>query len=234
MNKLKIGIVEDEMIIAETIAMALGHLQYTISGVVGTYADAILMMENTPPDLMLLDINLGTKKDGIDLAHEIKDRFGTPVIFLTANSDSASITRAKEIHPLAFLVKPFSQNDLFSAIEIGWNNYNKNTNSVLEQNKYIVLKVGRIFEKIDLDAIVYLKNDQNYIEIYLSSNKKVLVRYTSAEILAILPVTSFVKINRTYIVNVNQVEKIATKYIEINQFTLPISKEIREELLNKL
>lgn len=234
MNKLKIGIVEDEMLIAETIAMALGHLQYTISGVVGTYAEAILMMEKTPPDLVLLDINLGTKKDGIDLAYEIKERFGIPIIFLTANSDSATINRAKDVHPLAFLVKPFSQNDLFSAIEIGWNNYNKNTYSVLEQNKYIVLKVGRIFEKIDLDAIIYLKNDQNYIEIYLLTNKKVLVRYTTSEILAILPATTFVKINRTYIVNINQIEKIATKYIEINQFTLPISKEVREELLQKL
>ena len=81
MNKLKIGIVEDEMIIAETIAMALGHLQYTISGVVGTYADAILMMENTPPDLMLLDILSSKNELGSKIFSSMFNEGNTTIIF---------------------------------------------------------------------------------------------------------------------------------------------------------
>jgi DNA-binding LytR/AlgR family response regulator len=233
-QKIKIGIVEDEMIISETIAMALEQLGYEISGVVGTYKEAIEMIENTSPDLVVMDINLGTKKDGIDLASEVKGRFGTPVIFLTANSDAATVNRAKDIHPLAFLVKPFSQNDLFSAIEIGWNNYNKNLNVVLDKPKYIILKVGRIFEKINIESILYLKNDQNYMDIFLQPGKKVSVRYTTADILKLLPENQFVKINRAYIVNVKQVSKIDTKYLHIAQLTIPISKEVRKMLIQKM
>ena len=233
-QKIKIGIVEDEMIISETIAMALEKLGYEISGVVGTYKEAIAMIENTSPDLVVMDINLGTKKDGIDLASEVKGRFGTPVIFLTANSDPATVNRAKDIHPLAFLVKPFSQNDLFSAIEIGWNNYNKNLNIVLDKPKYIILKVGRIFEKINIESILYLKNDQNYMDVFLHSGKKVSVRYSTADILKLLPENQFVKINRAYIVNVKQVSKIDTKYLHTAQLTIPISKEVRKTLIQKM
>ena len=233
-KKIRIGIVEDEMIISETIALALEQLGYQIAGVVGTYKEAITMIQNAKPDLVLLDINLGTKKDGIDLAFEVKERFGTPIIFLTANSDSATVNRAKDSHPLAFLVKPFSQNDLFSAIEIGWNNYNKKLNVVLEQPKYIVLKAGRTFEKINIESIVYLKNDQNYIDIILRSGKTVLVRYTTSEVLRLLPENKFVKINRSYIVNLKHVTKIDTKCLHIAQLTIPISKEIRETLIQKM
>ena len=112
MNKIKIGIVEDEMIIVETIVLALGKLGYEIAGTAGTYEEGLEMISKNRPDLVLLDINLGTKKDGIDLAIALKEGLGTPIIFLTANSDAVTIERAKEIQPLAFIVKPFSKNDL--------------------------------------------------------------------------------------------------------------------------
>jgi DNA-binding LytR/AlgR family response regulator len=234
MGTIKIGIVEDEMIISETIAMALEELQYKVSGVVGTYKDAIVMLENTNPDLVLLDINLGTKKDGIDLAFEIQKRFNTPIIFLTANSDPATISRAKEVNPLAFLVKPFSKNDLYSAIEIGLNNFNTILNTERNPPKHIALKVGVAFEKVVLDDIVYLKNDHHYFDIQLTCGKTIVVRYTSSQIIALLPANQFVKINRFYIINVKQVTNIHKKNLIISQLTIPISKEVRETVLQKI
>jgi DNA-binding LytR/AlgR family response regulator len=234
MGTIKIGIVEDEIIISETIAMALEELQYKVSGVVGTYKDAIVMLENTNPDLVLLDINLGTKKDGIDLAFEIQKRFNTPIIFLTANSDPATISRAKEVNPLAFLVKPFSKNDLYSAIEIGLNNFNTILNTERNPPKHIALKVGVAFEKVVLDDIVYLKNDHHYFDIQLTCGKLIVVRYTSSQIIALLPANQFVKINRFYIINVKQVTNIHKKNLIISQLTIPISKEVRETVLQKI
>ena len=234
MNKIKIGIVEDEMIIVETIVLALGKLGYEIAGTAGTYEEGLEMISKNRPDLVLLDINLGTKKDGIDLAIALKEGLGTPIIFLTANSDAVTIERAKEIQPLAFIVKPFSKNDLFSAIEIGWNNYNLNLKTAMEASKVIVLKVGRTFEKVVLDAVLYFKNDHNYIEIYMVAGKKLLVRYTNSEIIALLPANQFIKINRTYIVNVRHVNKIDSKCLHIAQLTIPIAKEVRAALLQMM
>jgi DNA-binding LytR/AlgR family response regulator len=233
-NKIKIGIVEDEIIIAETISLALEKLGYIVIGKVGTYADAIEMVQAQQPDLVLLDINLGSKKDGIDLAAEIKDRFAIPIIFLTANADAKTVNRAKDIHPIAYIVKPFSSTDLFSAIEIGWTNFNKSVNMVAAKQKHVVLKVGSLYEKIMIDDICYMKNDHIYIDIFMMDERKLIVRATNQEMLQLLPADQFLKVNRSCIVNINQIKKIDTKSLFIADQEISITKEIREELLNRM
>jgi two-component system response regulator LytT len=231
MKKIRIAIVEDEMIIANTIELALKKLGYESVGIAGGYSTAIDLLATTLPDLVLLDINLGTPKDGIDLAAEIKQRWGTPFIFITANSDAATLNRAKANQPLAYLVKPFSQNDIFSAIEIGWNNYNAQQSSSATQHKEIVLKVGRAYEKIILDEIIFIKNDHIYMDVYLKSGKIIVVRATTQEIMNLLPAQLFVKINRTYIVQIKYITKIEINSIFIGLQELPISKSMRQQLL---
>jgi DNA-binding LytR/AlgR family response regulator len=231
MNKIKLVIVEDEIIIAKTIVLALETLGYDSVGIAGKYKDAIEMIAQKKPDLVLLDINLGTKKDGIDLAFEIKKRFNTPIIFITANSDPATISRAKEINPLAFLVKPFTQNDLFSAIEIGWNNFNTIANSNLNPPKYVVLKVGAAYKKIVFDDIVYLEKDKHYFDIHLISGKKLLVRYTTREMIALLPAKQLVKINKSHIVNIRHISKIESRFVYVADLKFLIAKGVVKELL---
>jgi DNA-binding LytR/AlgR family response regulator len=233
-NKIKIGIVEDEIIIAETISLALEKLGYIVIGKVGTYADAIEMVQEQQPDLVLLDINLGSKKDGIDLAAEIKDRFAIPIIFLTSNADANTVNRAKDIHPIAYIVKPFSSTDLFSAIEIGWTNFNKSINTVAAKRKHVVLKIGTNYEKVQLDDITYMKNDHIYIDIFLVDGNMLIVRATNQEMLQLLPADQFLKVNRSCIVNINQIKKIDTKSLFIADQEISITKEIREELLTRM
>jgi len=230
MNKIKIAIVEDEIIIAKTIVLALETIGYEVVGAVGKYNEAIDMIAKNTPDIVLLDINLGTKKDGIDLALEIKKHFGTPIIFLTANSDSATVNRAKAIKPLAFLVKPFSQHDLYSAIEIGWDNYNDHVNS----NQHIVVKVGNNYEKVVINEIMFLKSEQNYLMLTLASGRNLLVRSVSEQMLQNLPTPTFVKISRTYIVNCNYITTIGTRTLSIANLELNITKAVKEELLLKI
>ncbi len=123
MKKIKVGIVEDEMIIAETISLALKKLGYLPTQPAFSYETAISMLESEKLDIVLLDINLNDELDGVDLAHYINSNYSLPIIFLTANSDRNTIERSKQTCPNAFLVKPFSNEDLFSAIEIALFNH---------------------------------------------------------------------------------------------------------------
>ena len=86
MSKIKIGVVEDELIIADSICSTLRQLGYDTTEPATSYTEALSMIENEKPDLMLLDINLAGSKDGIQLAAEIKARYDLPFIFLTANT----------------------------------------------------------------------------------------------------------------------------------------------------
>ena len=115
-QEIKIGIVEDELLIAEKIKMILVDIGYEVCEPVSSYNEAVEMFKIKKPDIVLLDINLGGEKDGIDIAAEINKHYHLPFIFLTANSDGATIERAKEVKPFAYLVKPFTKDELFAKL----------------------------------------------------------------------------------------------------------------------
>src|SRR5215831_19490115 len=125
MSILKIGIVEDELVIARTIITTLDELGYTHCGPAINYTEAIEMLEQNKPDLLLLDIQLSGKKDGIDVAEKLNALHRIPFIFLTANSDGETIDRAKKVKPHAYIVKPFTKEELFAAIEIAFSNFSE-------------------------------------------------------------------------------------------------------------
>ncbi len=92
---------------------------------------------------------------------------------------------------MAFLVKPFSQHDLYLAIEIGLNNFNTILNTERNPPKHIALKVGIAFEKVVLDDIVYLKNDHHYFDIHFICGKTIVVHYSTSQMIALLPAKQF-------------------------------------------
>jgi DNA-binding NarL/FixJ family response regulator len=120
---IKVGVVEDEMIIAESICLALRKCNYDVVGPAMNFDDAIKIFKHEIPDILLMDINLKDVRDGIDLAGIINQNFRIPVIFLSANADARTIERSKAARPRTFLVKPFKPEELYSAIEIALFNH---------------------------------------------------------------------------------------------------------------
>jgi len=86
---VKILIVEDELIIAEDVRQMLTKMNYEIVGNAMDYDEAISILDTTNPDLILLDVNLNCKKDGIDLAETINQKYKVPFIYTTSYSDFA-------------------------------------------------------------------------------------------------------------------------------------------------
>ncbi|WP_219970645.1 ATP-binding response regulator [Methanospirillum lacunae] len=114
----KILIVEDEMVISLEIAATLKRLGYIVAGQAITGNDALKLVEETDPDLILMDIRLKGNMDGIEAACQVSDRFDLPVIFLTAHSDEATLERAIAVSPSGYLIKPFKDRELYSSIEL--------------------------------------------------------------------------------------------------------------------
>ncbi len=117
-KKARILIVEDEAIVAEDLAMAISDMGYEVAGRAASAEQAIRKALELRPDLILMDIVLKGKKNGIDASHEIKKKIGVPIIFLTAYSDTGLIDKAKSIEPYAYIIKPFQEKQLFASIEI--------------------------------------------------------------------------------------------------------------------
>jgi DNA-binding NarL/FixJ family response regulator len=119
MKTTKILIVEDEPLIAEDISYHLSLAEYTDTSVVYTYLEAINFLNNQEFDFIFLDYNLGTSKNGADLAREINLNFHLPFAFITSYADKDSIQQIKVLHPVGYIVKPFNGKDIVAVLELG-------------------------------------------------------------------------------------------------------------------
>ncbi|MBL4649371.1 MAG: response regulator [Aureispira sp.] len=248
MGKIKVLVVEDEMIIADNICEILEELGYDVLEPAISYTEALETLEAEKPDFALLDIQLAGRRDGIDLAWKIKDEYQIPFIFLTSNADPATVERAKKVSPPAYLLKPFDKNDLFTSIEIALYNYSQNQvgkpggeipQSELKTeeesiilNNALFIKHKQCFQKIKFEDILFLKSEHVYIKIVLNT-KEYLIRNSMSKFMEGLP-NYFFKIHRSYVVNLHQLERIGMINLKIRGHELPFGKGYRAELLKKV
>ncbi len=118
MEKKKILIIEDEVIVAEDLRRSLERLGYQVSGAVTTGKEALDLIKKETPDLVLIDIVLKGELNGIETAEIIRLQENLPVVYLTAFSDPATVDRAKLTEPFGYVLKPFDERELQSVIEI--------------------------------------------------------------------------------------------------------------------
>ena len=115
-NQPKVLVVEDENIIAMDIRCALLSFGYDVCGVVSTGEESIESAYRTSPDIILMDIKLRGKMDGILAAKQIQSKFNIPVIYLTAYGDESTLSRVDRTKPFGYLNKPFEEIELRSEI----------------------------------------------------------------------------------------------------------------------
>lgn len=117
-NRARILVVEDEAVVAMDIADALTSMGYSVVGTCFRAEEAIEKVASSSPDLVIMDIVLQGDIDGISAAQTIGERYHTPVVFLTAHSDEATLQRAKLTNPFGYILKPFDSEDLRTTVAL--------------------------------------------------------------------------------------------------------------------
>ena len=118
MAKTKILVVEDESIPAEDIKEMVESFGYVVSAIASDGEEALAKAAKTPPNLVLMDIMLKGKMQGIETAERMRTLYNVPVIYLTAYADSKTLKRAKVTEPFGYVIKPFEERELRTSIEI--------------------------------------------------------------------------------------------------------------------
>jgi DNA-binding NarL/FixJ family response regulator len=131
MNEFRVLIVEDEPVIAENISIYLNSNDFTVSGIAYDDDEAIYQLRHNTPDAVLLDINLGSAKDGISIAELINLNYHIPFLLLTSYSDRETLERAKMVKPGGYIVKPFHERTLLTSLEIAISNHTFHNNRQL-------------------------------------------------------------------------------------------------------
>jgi DNA-binding LytR/AlgR family response regulator len=250
-NPITLLIVEDDMIIAAKVSMQLTQLGYEVTGIVPRGEEAIRHVADNPPDIILLDINLKGTLDGIETAQAILKMADIPIIYVTANTDEATFNRAKETRPHAFISKPIKNLDLQRAIELTVSRLSEKAKATVQTTEPIhdmpegdddapFILSDRIFVKhkekmvkLFLEDILYIEAERNYCRIF-TKNKEYLLATTLKIMEEKLPLRRFIRVHRSFMVNLAQVDEVAESHVIINQKAIPLSHTLREDLLSRI
>lgn len=129
-------IVEDELLVAADLRYHLADMGYTIADILTSGEEVVQWVETSKPDLILMDIHLAGKVDGITAIELIRARYDIPVIYLTAFADEATLQRAKLTQPFGYIIKPFSDLDLRTTIEMALYKHRMETALRQSEEKY--------------------------------------------------------------------------------------------------
>jgi DNA-binding LytR/AlgR family response regulator len=227
MKTTKILIIEDEAVIAEHLRILLEAIGYSNVKMTHSKESAFLFLESFKPDLILLDIRMKNELDGIEIAQHINLSLKIPFIFITAHSDVSIIQKAIETQPAAYITKPFKTADLLAAITIAISKIQS------ESPLNFSFKDGYDDVFIELNSIMYVKSDKNYIDIVCNGNKYSL-RNSLEWFLNSIPEENFMRVHRSYVVNLNRVKKLSSQNLEIDEHIIPISRKFITELRERL
>ncbi len=232
---LKILIVEDEVLIAEDMSADIEDMGYQVVDIAITGDECIGLYEQHQPDIILMDVKIKGNIDGIDVAHILKNKSNVPIIFITSNTDDATMKRAIDCKPQAFLSKPYNKKELGMAIELAFNNFNERmlTSAVPEKSKSnssIFVKSGDYYTRVMLDSIFYIEAAGSYCTVNAEKGEFILSNNLS-HFENKIDNPNFVRIHRSYIVNIEKVDGFDSNFVRVNNKELPISKSHRNDTL---
>jgi DNA-binding LytR/AlgR family response regulator len=213
-------IVEDEVLIAEFLKDILISFGFQKLRLAHNATTAFLEVEKNKPELILLDIRMKTKLEGISIAEKINENYKIPFIFITAHSDTAIIEKALTTNPKGYITKPFKKMDIFAAIQLALKG--REEAAIV---KMLAFKDNHSQISIAFKDILYVKSDGNYLDIvtekktYCNRNSLQWFQENASE-------TDFKKVHRSYVVNIKKVTQVNANNLFIGTLKIPISRNL--------
>ncbi|MBK6565205.1 MAG: response regulator transcription factor [Saprospiraceae bacterium] len=171
---VRVLIVEDEPIISDDIESTLLANDYDIAGKAYSSTQALDMLINRSPDIVLLDISIKGDKDGIDIAAIIREKYHLPFIFLTSFSDKITLERAIPTMPYGYIVKPFKDRDIITSIELAMFRFASENNTTALDKTTVENRFGVQLTKMEFSVLWMIwegkSNQAAAKELFLSVN----------------------------------------------------------------
>ena len=235
----KILIVEDDAEIAESLSDIIEVLNHEVVSIADGYDEAIGKLQKEEIDVALLDIQLKGEKSGIDVAEKIKSDFNVPFIFTTAYADKETIKRASEHSPYGYIVKPYGMKDINAGIEIAIQNHKafakkeSNSDEGIFNSESLFIKANSRIIRINIADILFIEAKGDYA-LFKTKDKGYIVHTTFKNVETKLSKDQFVKVHRSYIVNIEKIVDIEENNLLIENQVIPISRSQKPTLLGKL
>jgi DNA-binding LytR/AlgR family response regulator len=239
----KILIVEIEQIIEEEILCRLFEFGHEIVKTVFNSGDALVYLQENDVDIVLIEMDMDEEIAGYELAEILKNQIKKPFIFVSPTIIQTNMERIKKAYPSAILISPSSLQQIHLSITIAINNFGthdlpklssmKESSKLDLLNNCLFLKKKCHFERVNFSNIFWLKAENNYTVIHTIKGdfiySTVLKNFTEK-----LPIEQFVRVHRSYIINLSKIEGFEGKMVIIDDERIPIAKNCQKKIFDLL
>lgn len=229
----KILIVEDEVELANNISEILSNMDYKVAAIVDNAGSALDFLDENEVDLVLMDILIHGDLDGIDLAYKIREKFNLPIVFSTAYSGTEYLERiSSDIHE-GYLLKPFTLDSLKTAVFFGLKRHEEKTGKDSKGKGSLKIMDKGYLVPVPYTEIVYLKADGLYTKVFTKA-KSYLVRDILKGFEEKLPAEKFLRVHKSFLVNLDYIASFNAKKINLGETNVPIRRGLYRELMEKM
>lgn len=225
--KIKCMIVEDERVAREGLQSYIERYEFLeLAGTFSSANDALNFLKGQEVSLMFLDIEL-PGINGIEMSR-LLDGFLPLIVFTTAYAQYA--LEGYRVNAIDYLVKPIFPEDFHRSVQKARNYFGLvEINSCSETTEDLIIKSDGEWLRIEPSEILFLKSMQNYVIIHLANFKPKMVLQPLREVYGLLP-SFFIQPHRSFVVNINHVEKGGDNFLTIGEFKIPISRSRKKEV----
>jgi DNA-binding LytR/AlgR family response regulator len=236
----KILILESQMIIAADVSLQFSKLGYDVIGINTRSEEALKTIQNNRPDIVIMNIEMQGKADGLKIARTILETYQIPVVFLSANTDKEIFKGVIDTKPYAFITKPFDKKGLKRGIETTLKRmaaeglWDKETQASSSINSLFIQQKDQ-FIKIEIDEILFIAANRNYCQ--LATHEKVYQLSVPLKTIEDqLPGSRFIRVHRSFLVNLHKINTLHGhgEYLIIQNHKIPISRRLRSYVLKNI
>lgn len=244
---INILVIEDESIVRKDIEQTLEKIGYNVIGAADNGEDAIDLAVRFRPDVILMDIMLKGDMNGIAAAEEIKRTLDVPIIFLTAYADRSTLGEAKLAEPHGYVLKPFKDVDLQTSIEMAIHKFSKEQEARLENEflrnmaehketaEYLFVKNRSRLMKIDHKDLLFIEALKDYVVVH-TPEQSFTIHSTMKDVENKLNERRFMRVHRSYIVNLDAIHSIKYSMIQVRDMEkeIPIGGSYKDLLASRI
>ncbi len=230
----RVFIVEDELIHAEALKIAIEEAGLSLAGECGDADSAFDLIAREKPDVLLVDIALPGLNNGITLADRVHKELNIPHIFTTSFTDDAVIQQAVRTNPSGYLRKPVDAVNLKAAVQIALSGNKTETPEILCDN-HLFTRIGDKLVRVSTSELLMVRADgDNYVSL-IYEKKEISCRLTLREISRQLP-ASFIQVHRGFIINLDHLDSFNEREqtAHLKGHTAPVGRNFRKHFLNSI
>jgi two-component system response regulator LytT len=236
LSQYRIGILEDDLMIAETLADILETLGHQVLFSVNNGESLLKEAAAQEVELLLLDIQVKGDIDGIQTAARLP-KGKIPYVFTTAFADTTTLERVKQTAPYGYVIKPYGIKDIEVGIQMAMLNHNRSSESsvesIPESKEHLFVKDNGRLVKIRFDELQFIEAKGDYMVLKCAAQQHSI--YTSLKkIKERLPKEQFLQVHRSFIIQLEQIDSLEENSVTIDDKHIPVSKTYMPELLERL